>query len=188
MQEEFPSDKHRGDNEYQTAMSRLNEVRLEIDFSIANSELRYAEKIQKVLHEIGGEDKFSRSQRIEFVKSLIRNIGTNAEHRTNPEQLRELHTHLRAKKINRINKLLEYILRWIEPIRNMWNYGEKSGWFKSRAVGRESYNPKPTDQPAKDRSRRKDKVNRRDKLPTSNPSLEPKSDMRGDCRGCGRRA
>ena len=43
LQEEFPSDKHRGDNEYQTVMARLNDIRLDIDFSVANSELRYAE-------------------------------------------------------------------------------------------------------------------------------------------------
>ncbi len=100
-------------------MSRRFDVRLDIDFTVANSELRYAEKIDRILHEIGGENKFSRAERSEFVKTLIRNIGVNAEHQTNPEQLRELHTHLRAKKITRVNKLLGYILRWIEPICSM---------------------------------------------------------------------
>ena len=142
-------------------MARFNDVRLEIDFNAANSELRNAEKIQRILHEIGGEENFSRSQRTEFVKTLVRNIGSGVEHRTNPEQLRELHNYLRAKKITRINKLLGYILRWIEPIRIMWNYSEKSGWFKDkRTPSKEGHASKLTDQPAKDRSRRKDKPRR----------------------------
>ena len=45
LQEIFPSDKHRGENDYQTAMARFNDVRLEVDFNVANWELRYAEKI-----------------------------------------------------------------------------------------------------------------------------------------------
>ena len=127
LQEIFPSDKHRGENDYQTAMARFNDVRLDVDFNVANSELRSAEKIQRILHEIGGEENFSRSQRTELVKTLVRNIGSGVEHRTNPEQLREFHNYLRAKKITRINKLLGYILRWVEPIHIMSNYSEKSG-------------------------------------------------------------
>ena len=61
LQEIFPSDKHRGENDYQTAMACFNDVRLDVDFNVANSELRYAEKIQRILHEIGGEENFSRS-------------------------------------------------------------------------------------------------------------------------------
>ena len=60
LQEEFPSDKRRGNDKYQTAMSRFNDVQLVIDFYAANCELRYVEKIDAILHEIGGEEKFSR--------------------------------------------------------------------------------------------------------------------------------
>ncbi len=146
LHEEVPSDKHRGDNEYQTVMARLNDIRLDIDFSVANSQLQYAERIQRVFKEIGGEDQFSRSQRSEFVKLLIRNIDAGVEHRTNPEQFRELHTYLRAKKITRTNKLLGYILRWVGSIRNMWNYSKRSGWFKDkRALTKDIHSLKLTD-------------------------------------------
>ena len=128
-----------------------------------------------------GEIKFSRAERFEFVKTLIINIGVNAEHWANPEQLRELHTHLRAKKITRVNKLLGYILRWMEPIRSMWNYGEKSEWFKTK--GRESYHPKPTDHKAKEEP---SKV-RRDKPKRSKHTGESKADLRAECKGCGRK-
>ncbi len=102
----------------------------------------------------------------------------NAEHRTNPEQLRELHTHLRAKKTTRVNKLLGYILRWMEPIRSMWNYGEKSGWFKAKGTGRESSHPKPTDHKAKDEP---SKV-RGDKPKRLDPTGEPKANLRAECK------
>jgi hypothetical protein len=59
FQEEFPSDKRRGNDEYQTAMSRFNDVQLVLDFYAANSELRYVEKFDAILHEIGGEKKKS---------------------------------------------------------------------------------------------------------------------------------
>jgi hypothetical protein len=186
LQEEFPSDKHRGENDYQTAMARFNDVRIDIDFNVANSELRYAEKIQRILHEIGGEENFSRSQRTEFVKTLVRNIGSGVEHRTNPEQLRELHNYLRAKKITRINKLLGYILRWIEPIRIMWNYSEKSGWFKDkRTPSKEGQASKLTEQPAKDRSLKNNKP-RSERPSSATASGESKPDLRVKCRGCGR--
>jgi hypothetical protein len=186
LQEEFPSDKHRGDNDYQTAMARFHDVRLDIDFNVANSELRYAEKIQRILHEIGGESNFTRSQRTEFVKTLVRNIGSGVEHRTNPEQLRELHNYLRAKKITRINKLLGYVLQWIEPIRIMWNYSEKSGWFKDkRNPSKEGQANKLTDPPAKPSRRNKDKP-RKERPTSATGSGEPTADLRVKCRGSGR--
>ena len=77
-----------------------------IDFCAANCELRYVEKIDAILHEIGGEEKFSRSERKEFVKTLIRNIASNADQRVNPKQLRELSTHLRTKRISRVSKFM----------------------------------------------------------------------------------
>ncbi len=40
----------------------------------------------------------------------------------------------------------------MEPIRSMWNYGEKSGWFKAKGIGRESSHHKPTDHKAKEES------------------------------------
>ena len=71
MQKEFPSDKHRGDTAYCTVMSQLNELRLEIDFTINHSELSYAAKIQSIFEVAGGEDMFSEKERLEFVKTLI---------------------------------------------------------------------------------------------------------------------
>ena len=183
LQEEFPSDQRRGDNEYQTTMTRFNDVRLDIDFNVSNSELRYVEKIDKILEEIGGEMKFSRTERVEFVKTLVRNIIVGADHRTNPEQLRELHTHLRSKtRITRVNKLLGYILRWIEPIRMMWNYGDKSGWHKAKSTSKET--PKSTEQTTRDRSRPKGP---RDRTPSNKfPQRAIPIPDRVECKGCGR--
>jgi hypothetical protein len=183
LQELFPSDKLRGDDEYQTTMARLNDVRLDIDFTTSHSELRYVGKVQKIFHEAGGERKFSSSERREFVKVLIGNIGARAETRTNPEQLRELHTHLRARKISKVERLLEEILRWVEPIRMMWNYGEKSGWFKAKGASKDSGNPKPTDQTARDRGRGKFKKDK----PSATATDDQTPDLRGACRGCGRK-
>ena len=182
LQEVFPGDKRRSEDEYQTTLSRLNDVRLDIDFSLHDSELKYVSRVQKILIEAGGEKKFHRNQRQEFVKSMIRNIGSNLGSRYNDEVLRRLHQHLRAQQISRVKSLLFEILRWIEPAREHWTFGEECGWHKPRALVKETGNPKPNEPSAKDRPNRK-----RDK-PTASPTRDPKpTDQRGECRGCGRK-
>ena len=143
LQEVFPGDKRRSEDEYQTTLSRLNDVRLDIDFSLHDSELKYVSRVQKILIEAGGEKKFHRNQRQEFVKSMIRNIGSNLGSRYNDEVLRRLHQHLRAQQISRVKSLLCEILRWIEPVREHWTFGEECGWHKPRALVKETGNPKP---------------------------------------------
>jgi hypothetical protein len=114
---------------------------------------------------------------------LIRNIVSNADHRVNPEQLRELHTHLRTKRISRVSKFIDYILKWIKPVRVMWNYGEKSGWHKGlKLVGKET--SKPSESATRERSRSKGS---KEKSSPKTPVGEPKPDLRGECKGCGRR-
>jgi hypothetical protein len=129
---------------------------------------------------MGGEDMFTANEQLEFVKTLIRKIGEGVDHRTNPEQLRELHAELRADKhIHSVEELLHRILRWLRPIKKMWNYADKSGWIRDRKPI-----PKPAEKPAKDRPEKRGDKPRREK-PTLTPA-ESKPDMRGTCRGCGR--
>ena len=149
LNQEFPSDRHRSDDAYQNALSLFRAVKLDIDFTVNNSELNYSAKLLEVLKEIQGEESFTKSQRLEFVKLLVKNIGTGVETRTNPEQLRELHSYLRAKRITSVDKLLQYILRWVEPVRSMWLYGENSGWWGSRALSKDK--PSPRVEPNRDR-------------------------------------
>jgi hypothetical protein len=80
-----------------------------------------------------------------------------------------------------VNKFINYILKGIKPVRATWNYAEKSGWLKGKG-GKET--PKPNDSKTHDRSRSKGS---KEKSSPKTPVVEPKPDLRAECKGCGRR-
>ena len=184
---EFPNDKlPKADDEFLTAMARLDGVRLNIDFNVSKSELLYVERIQKILDETKIENKISDNQLAEIVKMLVRNVGRESASRSNPIVLNQLHTYLRSQWIPDIDDFLISITRWVEKVREHWTYGVNALWINPSRIGKDKELAQPPNDP-KDpvRNPLKGKFPRKPDLDKATPK-DGKPDRRKPCQGCGR--
>ena len=184
----FPAEEYgQSGNAYLSNFNRLDALRLNMDFRLARSELKYVGEVQAILRESRMEDTCTTEQRKELIAMLIKNVKAESSKRGNTWLLGQLHNHLKTKVYSTVESLLQEISMWLNTPRQAWNLSLKSGWLnpellKGRNITpREGYTNPEGEVPVKVSG--KIRGRERDKDPKKG---NPPPPARADCDGCGR--
>ena len=133
----FPAEGYgqNGDN-YLFNFNRLDALRLNIDFRLPRSELKYVADVHAILRKSRIDESYVKELFKRIINMLIKNMKADPARRVNSWMLGQLHNHLRTKVYPDMKSFLYEISSWMIPQRHAWNIALKSGWISTDLVPR----------------------------------------------------
>ena len=175
---------------YSDVISRVDKLKLVIDFDKNLSEQNYIASFQTILRETNCMVEFSEDENLSLVKYSVNRLSYKQEEASSSyKMLVDLQQHLKSKGPDNVRRMLTLLQAWIDEKRVSYSVGDKYGWHSTRKKGGDadsSVNPKT----------KLTNKERRDKRRTESGELPSKSGGKHissenvhtgkRCDGCGR--